>query len=66
MHETLIGKSSSFLTKAKQNRWIQGCVQKNISLKVTKGIYSGGRAKKAARHEYDVSDLDKARASRAM
>jgi hypothetical protein len=39
---------------------------KNISLEATKGIYSGVRAEKAAKHEYDVRDLDKVRASRAV
>ena len=66
MHETLNDKSSSFLAISKQNRWSQGCVKKNISLEVTKGVYSGVRAEKAAEHEYDVRDLDRVRASRAV
>jgi len=66
LHEYLLNKSSSFLAISKKNRWSQGCVQKNISLEVTKGIYSGVRAEKAATHEYDVRDLDRVRALRAV
>ena len=39
---------------------------KNISLEVTKGIYPDVRAEKAAKYEYDVRDLDRVRASRAV
>ena len=39
---------------------------KNISHEVTKGIYSNVRAEKAAKYEYDVRDLDRVRASRAV
>jgi len=40
--------------------------KKNISLEVTKGIYSGVRAEKAATHKYDVRTLDKVRSSIAV
>ena len=40
--------------------------KKNISLEVTKGIYSNVRAEKAAKYEYDVRDLDRVRSSRAL
>ena len=66
LHEYLLNKSSSFLAISKKNRWSQGCVQKNISLEVTKGIYSGVRAEKAATHKYDVRTLDKVRSSIAV
>ena len=39
---------------------------KNISHEVTKEIYSGLRAEKAAKYEYDVRDLDRVRSSRAV
>ena len=39
---------------------------KNISLEVTKGIYSNVRTEKAAKYEYDVRDLDRVRSSRAV
>jgi hypothetical protein len=39
---------------------------KNISLEVTKGIYSGVRVERAAKYEYDVRDLDRVRSSRAV
>ena len=66
LHEYLLNKSSSFLAISKKNRWSQGCVQKNISLEVTKGIYPDVRAEKAAKYEYDVRDLDRVRSSRAV
>ena len=66
LHESLLDKSRSFLAIAKKNRWSQGCVQKNVSIEVTKGIYSNVRAEKAAKYEYDVRDLNRVRSSRAL
>ena len=66
LHESLLDKSRSFLAISKKNRWSQGCVQKNVGHEVTKGIYSNVRAKKAAKYEYDVRDLDRVRSSRAV
>ena len=40
--------------------------KKNISLEVTKGIYSGVRAEKAAKYEYDARDLGRVRTLRAV
>ena len=39
---------------------------KNVSHELTKGIYPGVKAEKAAKYEYDVRDLDRVRASRAV
>ena len=39
---------------------------KNVSHELTKGIYPDVRAEKAAKYEYDVRDLDRVRASRAV
>ena len=66
LHESLLDKSRSFLAISKKNRWSQGCVQQNVSHEVTKGIYSNVRAEKASKYEYDVRDLDRVRASRAV
>ena len=66
LHESLLDKSRSFLAISKKNKWSQGCVQKNISHEVTKGIYPDVRAEKAAKYEYDIRDLDRVRSSRAV
>ena len=39
---------------------------KNISHEVTKEIYSGLRAEKAAKYEYDARDLGRVRTLRAV
>ena len=66
LHESLLEKSSSFLAISKKNRWRQGCVKKNVSHEVTKGLYSNVRAEKTAKYEHDVRDLDRVGSSRAV